>query len=174
MPGLSLICVNELDARKASRRLREDELVEIPPRLVQASRRAVPRRRLSCGRGDHKPHESRRYELAIGPETAAASLRVHRSNFRQDRIRRQAVSGGARRTRAKARHPLIHDLGSGSIHDLGGDATRASPSGEPGRRRGSRDVFGRQGFWRVRRRGSYLGSALGSRDSKKSSRRALA
>jgi L-seryl-tRNA(Ser) seleniumtransferase len=65
------------------------------------------------------------YERAIGPDTAAL-LRVHQSNFRIVGFTECARTEELARIAARARLPLVEDLGSGSVVDVGDEPTVAS------------------------------------------------
>jgi L-seryl-tRNA(Ser) seleniumtransferase len=69
------------------------------------------------------------YERAIGPDTALV-LRVHQSNFRVVGFAEQPVLADVARVAHAHRLPLVDDLGSGALLDLGEEPTaRASLDG---------------------------------------------
>ena len=65
------------------------------------------------------------YERAIGPETAAL-LRVHQSNFRIVGFAEQPSVPDLVRIAKRAALPLVDDLGSGSLFDVGDEPTASS------------------------------------------------
>lgn len=65
------------------------------------------------------------YERAIGPETAAL-LRVHQSNFRIVGFAAQPAVAELADVAKRAGLPLVDDLGSGSLLDVGDEPTAAS------------------------------------------------
>ena len=65
------------------------------------------------------------YERAIGPETAAL-LRVHQSNFRIVGFTEQPSLSDVARVAKNAGLPLVDDLGSGSLLDVGDEPTASS------------------------------------------------
>jgi L-seryl-tRNA(Ser) seleniumtransferase len=69
------------------------------------------------------------YERAIGPETAAL-LRVHQSNYRIVGFTEAVPTRELARIAAAAGLPLVDDLGSGSLLDLGDEPTAASSIAE--------------------------------------------
>ena len=64
------------------------------------------------------------YERAIGPDTAVL-LKVHRSNFRQEGFVAEPSLEELAALGRKRGVPVLHDLGSGSLHDT--PATRHEP-----------------------------------------------
>ena len=65
------------------------------------------------------------YERAIGPETAAL-LRVHQSNFRIVGFTEQPSLSDVARVAKNAGLPLVDDLGSGSLLDVGDEPTAST------------------------------------------------
>jgi L-seryl-tRNA(Ser) seleniumtransferase len=65
------------------------------------------------------------YEDAIGPETALI-LRVHQSNFRVVGFTEQPSVSELARVAQSHNLPLVHDLGSGALIDLGDEPTARS------------------------------------------------
>ena len=65
------------------------------------------------------------YAAAIGPETAVM-LKVHRSNFRQEGFVKEPELRELVELGREREVPVLHDLGSGALHDL--PATRNEPS----------------------------------------------
>ncbi len=65
------------------------------------------------------------YERAIGPETAVL-LRVHQSNFRIVGFTEQPSVPDLVRIAKRAALPLVDDLGSGSLFDVGDEPTASS------------------------------------------------
>ncbi len=65
------------------------------------------------------------YERAIGPETAAL-LRVHQSNYRIVGFTAAVSTQDLARIAQRAGLPLVDDLGSGAIHELGDEPTAAA------------------------------------------------
>jgi L-seryl-tRNA(Ser) seleniumtransferase len=65
------------------------------------------------------------YERAIGAETGAL-LRVHQSNFRIVGFTEQPGLSDLARLAKRARLPLVDDLGSGSLLDVGDEPTAAA------------------------------------------------
>ena len=65
------------------------------------------------------------YERAIGPETAVL-LRVHQSNFRVVGFAEQPRLGELTEVAHSHGLPLVDDLGSGALFDLGDEPTAAS------------------------------------------------
>ena len=69
------------------------------------------------------------YERAIGPETAAL-LRVHQSNYRIVGFTEAVPTRELRAIASSAGLPLVDDLGSGSLLDLGDEPTAAASVAE--------------------------------------------
>ena len=69
------------------------------------------------------------YERAIGPETAAL-LRVHQSNYRIVGFTEAVPTRELARIASAAGLPLVDDLGSGSLLDLGDEPTAAASVAE--------------------------------------------
>ena len=69
------------------------------------------------------------YERAIGPETAAL-LRVHQSNYRIVGFTEAVPTRELARIASAAGLPLVDDLGSGSLLDLGDEPTAAASIAE--------------------------------------------
>src|SRR6187551_311147 len=69
------------------------------------------------------------YERAIGPETAAL-LRVHQSNYRIVGFTEAVPTRELARIASAASLPLVDDLGSGSLLDLGDEPTAAASIAE--------------------------------------------
>jgi L-seryl-tRNA(Ser) seleniumtransferase len=69
------------------------------------------------------------YERAIGPETAAL-LRVHQSNYRIVGFTEAVPTRELARIASAAALPLVDDLGSGSLLDLGDEPTAAASIAE--------------------------------------------
>jgi L-seryl-tRNA(Ser) seleniumtransferase len=65
------------------------------------------------------------YERAIGPATALL-LRVHQSNFRVVGFAERPALGEVAAVAARHRLPLVDDLGSGALFDLGDEPTAAA------------------------------------------------
>ena len=65
------------------------------------------------------------YERAIGPETAAI-LRVHQSNYRIVGFTAAVATRELAQLAQRAGLPLVDDLGSGALHELGDEPTAAA------------------------------------------------
>ena len=65
------------------------------------------------------------YERAIGPDTALV-LRVHQSNFRVVGFAERPAVGELAAVAARHQLPLVDDLGSGALFDLGDEPTAAA------------------------------------------------
>ena len=101
------------------------ELVEIGgafrvPDVIVRSRGAHGR-----GRARRTGRVPRDYERVIGPENAAI-LRVHQSNFRIVGFTASVPTDELARIAQRAGLPLVDDLGSGSVLDLGSEPTAAA------------------------------------------------
>lgn len=78
------------------------------------------------------------YRAAIGPDTALL-LKVHRSNFRQVGFTREATTAELAAIGSAASVPVVHDVGSGLIHDVDTDGPLAPFADEPPVRRALTD-----------------------------------
>jgi L-seryl-tRNA(Ser) seleniumtransferase len=120
--GALVLCVNEL-AQGLEVIVSRGELVEIggsfrlPDVLSRAGAILV-----EVGTTNRTRIED--YARAIGPKTAAL-LRVHRSNFRQEGFVEEPSLHDLTALGKERGIPVIHDLGSGSLHEL--EATRKEP-----------------------------------------------